>query len=88
MKTRLRDSPGARDGLSLRFCVLAFHLICFRIELPSRFRPVLVGEHEELWGSRRRTLEFNVDVICRHPTIPHAPRAGRPPGGLRRGRSR
>jgi len=23
--------------------------------------------------SRRRALAFNVDVICRHPTTPHAP---------------
>jgi hypothetical protein len=30
-------------------------------------------EHEELWGPRHRALESNVDVICRHPTIPHAP---------------
>jgi hypothetical protein len=31
------------------------------------------GDHKELWGSRRRLLEFNVDVICRHPTTPQAP---------------
>ena len=30
------------------------------------------GEHEELWGSCRRALNFNVDVICRHPTTPYA----------------
>jgi integrase len=30
-------------------------------------------EHKKLWGSRRRALEFNVDVICRHPTTSYAP---------------
>jgi hypothetical protein len=28
--------------------------------------------------SRRRALEFNVDVICRHPTTLHAPHIGQP----------
>jgi hypothetical protein len=31
------------------------------------------AEHEEFWGSRRCALEFNVDVICHHPTTLHAP---------------
>jgi hypothetical protein len=30
------------------------------------------GEHKELWGSHHRALEFNVDVIYRHPTTPYA----------------
>jgi hypothetical protein len=44
-----------------------------------------IRDHKELWGSRRRLLEFNVDVICRHPQLLMLPiislRHRRQPGG-------
>jgi hypothetical protein len=60
----LRMTRGRCGSLILQRMTLSF-------TTPRRFIPAH-REHEELWGSRRRALEFNVEVICSHPTTPHA----------------
>src|SRR6266852_7788633 len=51
------------DGIGAKMSLAVFPVLLI---VPS----LLSGEHEELWGSRRRALEFNVGVICCQPRMP------------------